>query len=74
MADVPDNPVVRCVENVMQGDCQFHDTETRTEVAAGDGDRVDHFTAEFRGKLRKLRFGQGPQISGNLDLVKEGRF
>lgn len=74
MPDVPDEPVVRCVEHVMQGDRQFDDAEARTEMAAGHGDRVDHVLTEFGGKLGQVGFRQGAQIGWNSDPVEEGRF
>jgi hypothetical protein len=51
MADVPDQFVIRGVKNVMQGNRQFDYTETRAQMAAGYGDRVDGLGAQFVGNL-----------------------
>ena len=47
MADVPDQPVGRRVENVVQRDRQFDDAEAGAEMAAGDSDSVDGLLAQF---------------------------
>ena len=54
VADVPDQPVVRRVEHVVQRHRQFDDAETGAEMAAGLGHRVDHFVAQFVGELLEL--------------------
>ena len=41
MTDVPDQPVIRRIEDMMQSDSQFHHAKARAEVSAGDCDRVD---------------------------------
>ena len=41
MADVPDHPVARRVEHVVQRDSQLDDAEAGAQMAAGDGNRVD---------------------------------
>ena len=54
MADVPDQPVARRVEHVVQGDGQLDDAEAGAEMAAGDRDRVDGLRAQLVGDLPKL--------------------
>ena len=54
MADVPDQPVGRGVEHVVQRDREFDDTEPGAEMAAGHRDRVDGFAAQVVGKLPQL--------------------
>ena len=48
MADVPDQPVARRVEHVVQRDGQLHDPEARAEMAAGDRHRADRLAAATR--------------------------
>ena len=54
MADVPDQFVIRGVEDVMQCDRQFDHPETCSQVAAGDGNRVDRLGPQFIGNLPKV--------------------
>ena len=55
VADVPDQPVVGRVEDVVQRDGQLDDAEPRAEMAAGDRYRVDQLGAQFGGELRQSR-------------------
>ena len=55
MADVPDQPVMRRVEHVMQCDGEFHGAEVGTQVAAGPGHAVKHVGTQFVGNSRQLR-------------------
>src|SRR4051794_38955130 len=73
MADIPDQPGVRRVENVMQRDGQLDDAETSPEMPAGDRYRVDQFGAQFVGDLPQIGFGKAPQIGRGVDPVKERR-
>ena len=54
MADVPDQPVARRVEHVVQRDGELDHAEAGAEMAAGDGDRIDRFLAQFVGDLPQL--------------------
>ncbi len=54
VADVPDQPVGRRVEDVMQRHRELDDAKPGAEMAAGDRDRVDGFTPQFVGKLPQL--------------------
>lgn len=47
MADVPDDPVLRGVEDVMQGRSQFHGPEARCQVARIDRTLVDDVTPQL---------------------------
>ena len=64
MADVPDDPVVRGVEHVMQRDGEFDDAQAGAQMAAGDGDRVDRLGAQFVGNLPKLALVELAQVAG----------
>ena len=71
MADIPDQPVARRVEHVVQRDGQFDDAEAGAEVAAGHRNRTDRFGPQFVGHLPELTLGQAPQIGGRLDGVEK---
>ena len=49
MADVPDQPVARRVEHIVQRDRQLDDAEAGAEMAAGNRHRLDGFLAQFVG-------------------------
>ena len=73
MADVPDNPVPRGVEYVVQGDRELDHAETGAKVPAGDGDRIDGLGPQFVGDLPELAFLEPPEVVRGVDLIKEGR-
>ena len=47
VADVPDQPIFRRVEDVVQGDGQFDDAQPGAEMAAGDRHCIDKLGAQF---------------------------
>ena len=51
MADVPDQPVLRRVEDVVQRDRQLDHAEARPEMTAGAAYRVDHLGAQLIRQL-----------------------
>ena len=57
VADVPDQLVVRRVEDVVQRHRQFDDAEAGAEMAAGLGDGVDRLGAQLVGQLPQLLGG-----------------
>ena len=72
VADVPDQPVFRGVEDVVQGNRQLDDTQARAQMTAGDRHRINRLGAQFVGNLPQLAFAQLAQVSGYFDPVKEG--
>ena len=54
MPDIPDQPVLRGVEDIMQRDGEFDDPEPGPEMAAGGADRIDQFSAQFIGNLAQV--------------------
>ena len=71
VADVPDQPVARRVEDVVQRDRQLDDAEPGAEMAAGDRDRVDRLGAQLVGDCAQLRLGQPAQILRRGDGIEE---
>ena len=62
VADVPDEPVARRVEHVVQRDGQLDHAEPGAEVAAGDRDGRNRLLAQLVGELAQLVLGQPTQI------------
>ena len=71
VADVPDQDVLRRLEDVMQGHRQLDHAEAGAEVAAGDGDGVDGFGPDLVGELLQPRDVESAHVGGQLDLVEE---
>ena len=72
VADVPDQLVIGRVKNVVKGHREFDDAEARAEMTAGDGDRVDRFSAQLIGNLLQVPCIDTAQISRTLDGVEDG--
>ena len=73
MPDIPDKPVIRRVENIVQGNGEFDHAETGAKVPAGVGNHVDQFGAQLPGQLAEIAFGQGAKIGRDADLIEKGR-
>ena len=54
VADVPDQPVARRVEDVVQRHRQLDHAKPGAEMAAGDRDGVDRLPPQLVGKLAQL--------------------
>src|SRR5262249_8181202 len=54
VADVPDQPVLRGIEHVVEGDRQLDHPQPGAEMAPGDRHRVHGFLAQFVGQLAEL--------------------
>jgi hypothetical protein len=74
VADVPDQPVARRIEDIMDRGGQFDDAEAGAEMAAGDRNRVDGFLAKLVGHLPDLFHLEPAQIVGGADRVEKRRF
>ena len=74
VADVPDQPVARGVEDLVQGDGQLDDAEAGAQMAAGHRHRVDGLLAQL-----VRRAGAGPsracarRSAGVLIVVEQRR-
>ena len=71
VADVPDQPVVRRVEDVMQRYRQFDDTKPGAEMSAGLGHRADELNPQFVRDLPQMVRLEPTQIVRRLDLVEQ---
>ncbi len=72
MADIPDDAVLRRVEDIMQGDGQFDHAEAGAEMAAGDGYGVNGGAADVLGHGAQIALGQSAQVGGDFHLVQQG--
>src|SRR4029077_15531799 len=70
MADIPDQPVVRRVEHVVQRYRQLDDTQSRAEVAARLGAGVDEFVTKLFGELIQICPIEPAQIGRDVNLVE----
>ena len=73
VAHVPDQPVVRRVEHVVQRDREFHRAEIGRQVAAGLAHRLDDEGAQLVGQLRQLAPFQGAQLGRAVDRFSAAR-
>ena len=74
VADIPDQPVARRVEDVVQRDRQLDDAEPGAEMAAGDRDRGDRLWRNSSATCRKVALPRdGGGRDGRLDPIEEGR-
>ncbi len=74
VADVPDQPVARRVEHIVQRHRQLDDAESGAEVAAGHRHRADRFGAQLVGELAQLADRQGAQIGRGANAIEQRRF
>ena len=54
MADIPDQPVFWCVEDIMDGSRQLDHAQAGTQMSAGCGYGIDHFGTQLVRKLAEL--------------------
>ena len=73
MADVPDQPVARRVEHVVQRDGELDHAEAGAEMAAGHRDRVDQLLPELVRQLLQRAVFKRAQILGLADPVEQRR-
>ncbi len=73
VADIPDQPVRRRIEDIMQRDCQLDNAEPCTEMPAGLGDGVDSFGPQLVGELLELLGRQILEIARQMDAIEQGR-
>ena len=72
MADIPDDPVFRRIENVVEHHGEFDHAEPGTEVAARLGDGVDHLRTQLVGKLAQIALTHRAEIRRRVYPVKQG--
>src|SRR5215468_678410 len=71
MANVPDQPVARRIEEVVQCYSQFDNAEARSEMAARYCHRVDCLGTQFVCDLAQLLFVEPAKIGRLLDAIEK---
>ena len=71
MADVPDQPVPRGIEHIVQRHSQLDDAEAGAKMAAGRGDGIDCLLAQFVGDLAQLALIEAAEIVGSFDNIEQ---
>ena len=71
VADVKQESVLRGVEDTVEGNRQFDDTEVWTEMTSCLGECPDQLVTNFLSESRELGFGDFFQIGGGIDPVEE---
>ncbi len=71
VADVPDQPVVRRVEDMVQGHGELDHTKTSAEMPAGHGDRIDRLLPQLGRQLHQAATAKAAQVAGLVNLVEE---
>ncbi len=73
VADIEDQPVMRGIENLVNGNRELDHTETRAQVPAGARNGIDHLGAQFSGEFRHLLVVDGFQIGRNMNRIEKRR-
>ena len=73
MPDVPNQLVVRRVENLMYGERQLDHAKPRAEMSAGNGDGAYRLVSEFIGELRKIGIVHLTEVRRTVYFVQKGR-
>ena len=73
MADIPDQSIIRGIEDIVHRRGQFDHAKTGAEMAAGLADRGDHFGAQFIGQLAQLRGLKLAKVVGSFDGIEQRR-
>ena len=71
VANVPDQAIARCLEDVVKRNGELDHAKTRTEVAPGHGYGGDRLLPELVGELRKLVTLQLPNVIGIVDRIEQ---
>ncbi len=69
VADVPDYPVARGLEDVVQGDGQFHRPQAGRQVPAVAGDDLDYLLPDLGRKAGQLLQGEPAKVARLVDAV-----
>ncbi|MGA3308517.1 MAG: hypothetical protein ABSD08_07880 [Xanthobacteraceae bacterium] len=71
VTDVPNEPIGRRVEHVVQRHGQLDHAEPGAEMAAGDRNGVDGLLPQLIGKLAQLAFFEPPEVAWRVDKVEQ---
>ncbi len=62
VAYIPDELVVGCVEDIMNGHCHLNNTEASTKMTTIDGYCINDKLAQFLAKLKQFILAEGTEI------------
>ena len=71
--DIPDQPVVGRIKDVVESHGQLDDAEPGAEMTAGDRHRIDQLGAQLIGELAQIRLREPAQIGRHIDPVEQRR-
>jgi hypothetical protein len=69
MTNIPYELVVGCIEDVMQGDCQFHYPQTGGKMSAMHAHCIDDKLTQLIAKLMQLFPAQFFKVCGRIDRL-----
>ena len=71
MSDIPDQPVCRRIEDVMQRDAEFDDTKTGRKMTAGLRNRVYKELPNLSSQLREFPWGEFSNIRWRRNVIEQ---
>jgi hypothetical protein len=74
VANVPDNTIMRGIEDVMERNGQFDNAKSRAEMSTGGRNRIDQFGPQLLRQLRQVGFRQLAQIRRDFHAIKQRCF
>ena len=69
--DVPDQPVLGCIEHIVDSGGKFDHAQSGPQMPAGHADCIDQFQAQFIGKLAELLRFQLPKFGGRIHRIEQ---
>ncbi len=71
MPDIKDQPIFGRVEDLVDGNRQFHHAETRAQMPACLRHGIDHLVAQFPGQLRQVAIVDVLEVGWEFHPVKQ---
>ena len=71
MADIPNQAVIRCIENSVQSNGQLDNAKTSAQMAACFGYGSDSGLAQFVSERFKLLVTKAAHIGRQVDLIEK---
>ena len=70
VTDIPDDPVLWRIENIVKSDGQFHRPETGSQVATGDSDHIHDDLTNFFSQLIEFSTGKLFNVCWKIDAIE----
>jgi hypothetical protein len=70
MADIPNQPIIRRIKDIMDCGREFDNAKACAQMAAGHGDCRDSFGTQFIGQLAQLRRGKITKVRGHFNRIE----